>query len=110
MTPSPLFIELPILWSQIAGFSKFIVRPHPCVSLADETSCIVPHQESLRVRPIRDWLDSEIRYYEMFGLFPAIETATHIDLDRRAFDHIAVATRFRFEKFDDKLLFALRWL
>lgn len=109
--------ELPVLWSRVADSVRFW-GAHPALSqrvpelaaeigtvTGDETSCIIPIRHDLSVKVMRDWLAHEFgSSYDLYGI--CYDGGVGV---KRAnlYPH---ALRFRFPHFDDKLLFALRWL
>jgi hypothetical protein len=106
MTSFP-FHEAPVMWSRVGDAVRFWGNnsPQELPAEGDETSCVVRMREDLNVKKMRDWLYKEFDgNYEMTGL---CEIAMHAPLQGKMFPY---AVRFRFRNFDDKLLFALRWL
>lgn len=108
MADTPTF-EQPVLWSRVADAVRFwgttTLADDP-VFRGDETSCVVPISKMAGFRLVRDWLHNEFRNdYEMFGICFESES---LKLKREY--HMPFAIRFRFNNFDDKLLFTLRWV
>lgn len=103
--PEGIIFEQPVLWSRVVDAVRFWGSNGPdLIPQGDETSCVVPIHADLKVKLMRDWLAHEFgSSYEMFG----------IGLDEGTVKRDFVyphGLRFRFPQFDDKLLFALRWL
>jgi hypothetical protein len=97
--------ESPILWSMMGEACRFWGPTYnrelwrAFGYQPDETTAFVGLHIDVPVRLIRDWVSENTPHYEITGLF-------HITLEH---PH-PFAACFKFPNFDDKLLFALRWL
>jgi hypothetical protein len=101
------FTEKRVYWSTIADAARYwgVANPPAVDESRDETSVIIPVRKISNARKIRDWLHKEFdNSYELNGLFVPSQGKGKLRTE------LPVAVRFVFINFDDKFLFALRWL
>lgn len=95
--------EQSLMWSQLMEACRLCAIRQEYKATSDETSCVMAIHRDFPVKTIRNWLDKDFDG-------ECTMTGIYVQPWKEQQSNYPVAVRFRFDSFDEKLLFALRWL